>query len=73
MYYDDTIGPFKWGAAILAEEADVPFMPFAIKKHGKRVAINVGKPFRIDKEKGPTENAEIMRDVVVKLFNEIEF
>lgn len=73
MYYDDTVGPFKWGAAILAEETDVPLMPFAIKKHGRKVVINVGKSFCIDKEKGPTENTEIMRDVVVNLFNEIKF
>ncbi|MEI6042351.1 MAG: lysophospholipid acyltransferase family protein [bacterium] len=73
MYYDDTVGPFKWGAAILAEEADVPLMPFAIRKHGKRVIINVGKPFNIDKTKGPTENTELMRDVVVDLFNAIKF
>ena len=73
MYYDDTIGPFKWGAAILAEETDASLIPFAIKKHGRRVIINIGKTFDIDKQKGPTENTEIMRDVVVNLFNEIEF
>ncbi|MEI6553413.1 MAG: lysophospholipid acyltransferase family protein [bacterium] len=72
MYYDDTIGPFKWGAAILAEETDAPLIPFAMKKHGRKVIINVGKAFCIDKTKGPTENTEIIRDVVVGLFNGIE-
>jgi acyl-[acyl-carrier-protein]-phospholipid O-acyltransferase/long-chain-fatty-acid--[acyl-carrier-protein] ligase len=73
MYYDDTVGPFKWGAAILAEETDVPLMPFAIRKHGRRIIINIGKSFYVDKQKGPTENTEIMRDVIVGLFNDIEF
>lgn len=73
MFYDDTVGPFKWGAAILAEETDSPLIPFAIRKHGRRVIINIGKSFEIDKSKGPTENIEIIRDEVVKLFNEIEF
>ena len=73
MYYDDTVGPFKWGAAILAEETDSPLIPFAIRKHGRKIIINIGKSFTIDKMKGPTENTEIIRDVVVKLFNEIEF
>jgi 1-acyl-sn-glycerol-3-phosphate acyltransferase len=36
MYYDDTIGPFKWGAAILAEETNTPIIPFAIRKHGRK-------------------------------------
>ena len=71
MYYDDTIGPFKWGAAILAEETNTPIIPFAIRKHGRKVIINIGKPFNVDHTKGPTENTEIMRDVVVGLFNEI--
>ncbi len=73
MYYDDTVGPFKWGAAILAEETDASLIPFAIRKQGRRVIINIGKTFDIDKQKGPTENTEIIRDVVVKLFNEIRF
>lgn len=73
MYYDDTIGPFKWGAAILAEETGAPLIPFAIKKHDRKIIINVGKSFEIDPMKGPTENTELMRDVVVDLFNEIEF
>jgi len=73
MYYDDTIGPFKWGAAILAEETDTPLMPFAMRKHGRRVIVNVGHSFCIDKTKGPTENTEIIRDVIVDLFNEIKF
>ncbi len=73
MFYDDTVGPFKWGAAILAEETDTPLMPFAIRKQGRKVIINVGHSFCIDKTKGPTENTEIIRDVVVKLFNEIDF
>ena len=72
MYYDDTVGPFKWGAAILAEETDTPLIPFAIKKHGRKIIINVGKAFCIDKTKGPTENTEIIRDVVVGLFNGID-
>ncbi len=73
MYYDDTVGPFKWGAAILAEETNTPLIPFAIRKHGRKVIVNVGKPFLLSHEKGPTENTEIMRNVVVELFNEIKF
>jgi len=73
MFYDDTVGPFKWGASILAEESGAPIIPFAIRKQGRRVIINVGKVFDIDKQKGPTENTEIMRGVVVDLFNEIKF
>ena len=73
MYYDDTVGPFKWGAAILAEETDTHVLPFAVRKHGRKVIVNIGKMFEVDKNKGPTENTEIMRDMVVGLFNDIIF
>ena len=73
MYYNDIIGPFKWGAAILGEETGVPIIPFAMRKKGRKVIINVGKSFHVDLQKGPTENTEIMRDIVVELFNDIKF
>ncbi len=71
----DPIGPFKWGAAILAKNTDVTVIPVAFKRTAKfgmlrpKIEIQIGKPLSTDKTKSPEQIAEDMRSAVVGLYN----
>lgn len=74
--HPEEIGPFKWGAAILARNTGVQVIPVAMKrtyiKNGWRtkIEVNIGKPFHVDTYKTPEVLADEMRERVVRLYEE---
>jgi 1-acyl-sn-glycerol-3-phosphate acyltransferase len=72
--HPEPIGPFKWGAAILAKNTGVQVIPVSFKKikqAGKKtiLEVNIGKMFFVDQTKKPEEIADDMRGVVVGLYD----
>lgn len=74
--HPEPIGPFKWGAAILAKNTGVQVIPVSFKKikneDGKKTTlkVSVGKPFFVDQTKRPEDIADDMQTFVIKLYNE---
>ncbi len=77
--HPEAIGPFKWGAAILAKNTGVQVVPVSMKKTirtdskgfmkvRRGIDISIGKPFHVDASKAPEEIAADMRDKVIELF-----
>ncbi len=78
VVHPEEIGPFKWGAAILAKNTGVQVIPVAMKKSVRldrkgyakmrnRLEIRIGKPFYVDPAKAPEAIAEDMRTKVLDL------
>lgn len=72
--HPENIGPFKWGAAILAKNTGVRVVPVSMKrtvsKERARTKIDVviGKPFFVDSQLRPEQIAEEMRKKVVSQY-----
>jgi 1-acyl-sn-glycerol-3-phosphate acyltransferase len=73
--HPEPIGPFKWGAAILAKNTGTQVIPVSFKKINNGVKkkpdliVNIGKPFFVDLDKKPEVIAEDMKQVVTTLYN----
>jgi 1-acyl-sn-glycerol-3-phosphate acyltransferase len=78
--HPEEIGPFKWGAAILAKNTGVQVVPVSFRrtvradKHGFAKArlqldVTIGKPYYVDPTKAPEVIADDMRGKVEGLFN----
>lgn len=73
--HPEAIGPFKWGAAILAKNTGVQMIPVSMKRTivpgamRPKIEIHIGESFYADKNKKAEEIAEDMREVVVGLYN----
>ncbi len=69
----EPIGPFKWGAAILARNTGALVIPVAFRrgKKGlirKKLFVNIGKPYRINNYERPEKVTDVMRSSVVELY-----
>ncbi len=73
----EPIGPFKWGAAILAKNTGVQVIPVSFKKVAAqgsvktRLEITIGKAFFVDQSKKAEDIADDMRREVVGLLTGI--
>lgn len=74
--HPERIGPFKWGAAILAKNTNVQVVPVALRKTDNEykfkdhMRITIGEPFRVDRDKAPEKIAEEMRLKVLSLYED---
>lgn len=77
--HPEAIGPFKWGAAILAKNTGVQVIPVSFRKttrfdskglmrFRKQINVVIGKPYHVDESKAPEVIAEEMRRRVVELY-----
>jgi 1-acyl-sn-glycerol-3-phosphate acyltransferase len=71
---EDKVGPFKWGAAILAKNTGAVVIPVAFNKEDKRffrdkLTVSIGDPYHVDITDSPEELADDMRQHVLNLFN----
>lgn len=80
--HPEAIGPFKWGAAILAKNTGVQVVPVSFRKTirtdsrgfmkvRRGIDVCIGKPFFVDQNKAPEAIADDMRDKVVELFEKV--
>lgn len=73
--HPEAVGPFKWGAAILAKNTGVQVVPVAIvKTHDPelvrtRIDVQIGRPFFVDGGNAPEVIALDMHEKVVELYN----
>lgn len=69
----EPIGPFKWGAAILAKNTGSVVVPVSFKQHSRNfwrdyLSVNIGKPFYVEGGKSPEVISAEMRERVVGLY-----
>lgn len=70
----DPIGPFKWGAAILARNTNALVVPVAFRRESpglwrRKLVVNIGEPYKINLFDRPEVVTDDMRDRVVGLYN----
>ncbi len=70
----EEIGPFKWGAAILARKTNALVIPVAFKRgedglFRRKLVVNIGNPYRINDNDKPEVVTDDMRNKVVALYN----
>lgn len=79
--HPEAIGPFKWGAAILAKNTGVQVVPVSFRKTirtdskgymkvRRGMDVSIGRPFFVDQNKAPEAIADDMRNKVIELFEE---
>ncbi len=72
--HPEEIGPFKWGAAILAKNTGVQVVPVAMKRTvvanswRTKLDVTIGRPYHVNGEDAPEVIAEKMRKKVVGLY-----
>ncbi len=77
--HPEAIGPFKWGAAILAKNTGVQVVPVSFRKTirtdskgfmkvRRLIEVEIGKPYHVDASLAPEVIAEDMRNRVIGLF-----
>lgn len=72
--HPEEVGPFKWGAAILAKNTGVQVIPVSMKRTANpanwrtKIEVHIGKPYHVDGNKAPEILASEMRDKVVELY-----
>lgn len=72
--HPEEIGPFKWGAGILAKNTGVQVVPVAMKRTVVKGAwrtkldVYIGRPYHVNGEDAPEVIAEKMRKKVVELY-----
>lgn len=74
MVYEDTVGTFKRGAYVLAQNTNVNILPFSFRFHntGKirgNLYINIGEPFKVDTNLSDEDGSAYLRDKVLKLYD----
>ena len=67
------IGPFKWGAAMIALKTGVTVVPVSMKKIVRplkrtQIIVNIGEPYTVDRFDTPEEVADEMREKVIGLY-----
>ncbi len=67
------IGPFKWGAAMIALKTGVTIVPVSMKKIVRplkrtQIIVNIGEPYTADRFDTPEEVADEMREKVIGLY-----
>ena len=68
------IGPFKWGAAILARNTNTLVIPVAFRRiksdlWRRKLVVNIGEPYKINLYERPEVVTDEMREKVVALYN----
>ncbi len=68
--HHEAIGPFKWGAAVLAKNTGAVVVPVSLRKHAKNMfrdylTITIGKPYFVDRAATAEVIAGEMREKVV--------
>lgn len=72
---NEPVGPFKWGAAILARNTGALVVPVSFRLSGegwfirKKLVVSIGESFRVDKYEKPEVVADEMRNKVIDLYN----
>ncbi len=76
--HPERIGPFKWGAAILAKNTNVQVVPVSLKRIENEfrfrddMKIIIGEPFYVSQDMAPEEIADEMRLKILDLYNQSE-
>ena len=70
----DSIGPFKWGAAILARNTNALVIPVAFKKSKSglgriKLIVNIGEAYKVNLFERPEVVTDDMRNKVLELYN----
>ncbi len=67
------IGPFKWGAAMVALKTGVTVVPVSMRKIVRplkrtQIIVNIGEPYLVERFDTPEEVADEMREKVIGLY-----
>jgi hypothetical protein len=70
----EPIGPFKWGAAVLAKNTGATVVPVAFNQHPKNMFrdfldVKIGEAYSVNRAQSPEVIAEEMREKIVNLYN----
>lgn len=70
----EPIGPFKWGAAILARNTNALVIPVAFRRENsslwrRKLVVNIGEAYKVNLYDRPEVVTEGMRNKVVSLYN----
>jgi len=72
----EPIGPFKWGAAVLAKNTSALVIPVSFNQHPRNmfrdfIDVRIGKPYRVNQAQTPEALADEMHEIVKMQFNQI--